>query len=216
MLVEEIKDVLKEKRCEGTPRTYVYVSELSSPCDLKIWYGLTGAKQNDLEADTKLTFQQGSEIHRMMMHALFKSREIEVITAEADLLNSDIVHGRVDCIFSRRGDDKMQLVDFKSSSGRAWNYIPQDSHITQCQAYLYFLENINKGWLLYQNKETQELAEYEVESDDEKIEKLVERAKRLIEMAKEGEEPDEPDKSEWDFFLCNYCRYSDICKTMED
>lgn len=211
LLVEEIKDAMREERGEGDKRTYVYVSELGSPCDVQIWYGLVGAQPNDLDAQTALKFEQGSEVHRNMMSALFQSREIEVITSESDIMNSDVVHGRVDCIFSRRGDDKMQLVDFKSSSGRAWEYIPQDSHITQVQAYLYFLENIEKGWLLYYNKETQELDEYEVERNDEKIEELVERAERLIEMAMNDEKPEEPNKNKWDFYACKYCKYSGVC-----
>lgn len=208
-IVDVLEEHLEQVRGESEPRDYFYASEATNRCKQFLWYCLTGAERTDLAADDKLTFSQGNEIHRLLMRTMLESREIQVVTAEADT-GSDLIHGRVDCIFSFRGRDDLNVMDIKSSSNQAWKWTPQEKHKTQVQIYMYFFD-ISNGWLLYLNKNDQRLAEYYVERDDGKVEKILDRLREVKEMVEEGEEPDEPNRDKWRYNLCRYCKFREIC-----
>lgn len=213
-LKEVIESHLEQERGETEGRDYFYVSELSKKCKWYLWHSLNGTEKDDLSANDNLTFTQGSEIHKKMMRAMIESRDVEVITSEADITGSDLLHGRVDCIFSFRGDDKMNIVDFKTASNSSFNYIPKRKHEIQVNAYQKFFD-IDQGWLLYYNKESQNLEEYYVKRDDERVETNLERLREVKEMYVEGEKPPEPNRDKWTHNYCKYCKFKGTCKYAE-
>jgi len=209
-LVTILEEHLEQRKGKTKERDYFYASEIHNKCEWFLWHCLKGSERNDISANDKLTFEQGNEIHRTLMRAMLETREIDVITSEATT-SSDLVHGKCDCIFSFRDGKEMNIVDFKSSKGSSWNYIPQDNHKTQVQVYQYFFD-IDHGWLLYYNKETQELQDFYVSRDDEKVEKILERLQKVKDLVESGEKPDGgPNRDKWSYNLCKYCKFNGIC-----
>jgi len=214
MLKEIIEQALTEEDRINYGRDYFYATEVAEKCQAKLFYELKGGEKDDLEANSKLTFLQGDEIHRTIMEALFKSREVDVVCAEADIEDNDLIHGRADCIFSLRGSDQNYVMDIKSASHWSFKNVkkdgPREKHVLQVQVYLYFFD-IDQGLLLYYDKNNQELAEFEVKRDDARIEKNLARLKKLKDTFEDLEDPPEPDKSDWEWERCQYCDYSGIC-----
>lgn len=214
MLKEIIEKSLTEENRVNYGRDYFYASQIAEPCDAKLFYEINGGEKDKLEANSKLTFMQGDEIHRTIMECLYKSREVDVVCAEADIEDNELVHGRADCIFSPRGSDQNYVVDIKSASHYSFKSVksdgPREKHVLQVQVYLYFFD-IDHGLLLYYDKDKQELAEFEVKRDDQRVEDKLARLKKLKDEFDELEEPPEPDKSDWEWERCQYCDYSGIC-----
>lgn len=113
MLKEIIKDSLCEENRVNYGRDYFYASQVEEKCEAKLFFEIKGGEKNKLEASSKLTFMQGDEIHRTIMECLYKTREVDVICAEADLEENDLIHGRADCIFSPSARRKIKILKQK-------------------------------------------------------------------------------------------------------
>jgi len=90
-----------------------------------------------------------------------------VIAAEIRIPEEKIFHGRADAIVSI--DNEPYVLEIKSMNSYAFKRLeePDKAHLKQIQLYMHYF-NIDKGIILVENKDNQELKEF-VAGKDEKI-----------------------------------------------
>jgi CRISPR/Cas system-associated exonuclease Cas4 (RecB family) len=144
---------------------------------------------------------------------------VNVVAAEVDIPNAfcdGLVHGRADLVITMRPNTtELIVVDVKTTGGYSFKLMKDkntadEKHITQVQYYMKAM-NINRGMLLYLNKDNQELHEYEVKRDDAKIDQILIRLNDLKQQFEAKKIPEMPDKTKWKYNICNYCRFKKVC-----
>jgi CRISPR/Cas system-associated exonuclease Cas4 (RecB family) len=116
--------------------------------------------------------------------------------------------GHVDGIFKMSG--KLFVIDYKSMNSRMFSKLaaPLDKHVLQISIYLYLLD-IDSGFLLYENKDTQRNKIYEINRNKNFEEKILSRAEKLIAILEAGKIPSRPfDK---DSSQCKKCQFKKVC-----
>ena len=136
---------------------------------------------------------------------------VDTIAEKCRTLN---ISGRTDSVIIY--NDKFYLVELKSANSNMFKYQlkqPKEQHLWQLQVYMY-LTNIHEGFLLYEDKNTQELKEFYIRYDPKLVSMLLDRIKFVNEHvanrtlpAREGED------STW---MCKYCNYNDACQATDD
>jgi len=116
--------------------------------------------------------------------------------------------GHVDCIFKM--SKQFHVVDFKTMNSRMFGQLkgPLEKHVIQITIYLWILD-IQTGFLLYENKDTQKIKIYEVEKNSELVNKIKSRAKslkRILEKKKLPKRPFEKSSKQ-----CKRCPFKKVC-----
>jgi len=123
-------------------------------------------------------FDHGDSIHRLIMKPLLSMRKIHVVASEVDIPPRSLISGRADIIVSDGTD--LYVVDIKSMNSMVFKNLdePKQEHIDQVQLYLHYLDP-KKGILLYVNKDSQELKEFEIEYNPKRAQFLLESFRNL-------------------------------------
>jgi len=133
-----------------------------------------------------------------------------VKACEIEIPETEMIHGRADAIISKANE--LYVIEVKSvNSVKFRKDQPDSDHVKQIQLYMHFFK-INKGILVYENKDTQEIKEFLVELDEDLINELLSSfadLKRHIDSASIPEIP--KDLERW---RCEYCTYADECRKM--
>jgi len=214
-LIQVIEDELSETKEKA--KKYFYVGDVLK-CPRALYYKWNGVEGLPYDGNTLLKFHTGDLYHQLLVNVLLGLRNVRVVASEVDMPNekcNGLVHGRADIIVSIKGENKLRIVDIKSINGYGFKKIQdnterKEDHILQVQFYMYFFD-IDKGSLLYINKDTQELFEVEVERDDAKVECALEKFRQLKSKFENNEEPPVPDTTSWKYNKCQYCQYRTIC-----
>jgi len=215
-LIKIIKNEVNKvtgKKEEDKKDRYFYVTDIVK-CRRQIYYQWTNADKTPYDISSLLRFDVGNAVHMILMRYLFQRRNIRVVSSEVDLPYekcNGLIHGRADAIITIKGENELRVVDLKSIASYGFKRVKdgeeKEEYLLQVQLYMYFFD-INKGSILYMNKDTSALFEQEVERDDKKIEKLVEEFIQLKEKLDRGEKPDRRKIKDWH---CDWCPYKNIC-----
>lgn len=107
---------------------------------------------------------------------------------------------------------RVLIIELKSIKDKKFHKLskkkPLKEHEMQLQLYFY-LTGIDKGIILYENKNSQETKEYIVEKDDKIIESVLKEIKYCVDLAKKHELA--PRTLMPTDVQCRYCDYRDIC-----
>lgn len=208
MLKELIdKFYLDKEKDKKREQVKFYISD-AGKCPRNIFFSLKHVPKKELEAERLRIFDHGDYIQMMIQRPLFSLGIVRAV--EVPIRPNEIISGRADFIISIEGVP--YVVDVKSISGRLnleKMAEPKPEHYYQVQLYLHFFK-IQKGILLYINKDTQELKEFIFDYDEE----LANRILKWFERLKEKIEKDIVPKRIPDYpknWQCQYCPYREIC-----
>lgn len=203
----------KEREKKEKERIRFWISEIGK-CPRSIFFKFKQAPTAEIAAERLRVFDHGDYLHRMILKPLFSLGLVR--SSEVPIPPKEIVAGKADAIVTIEGEPF--VLDIKSISGRL-NLEklkePYPEHYWQVQLYLHFF-NIEKGILLYVNKDTQEIKEF-IFGYKEKIAK---ECLNWFEKLKEKIEsniipptlPDYPENWQCQKEGKIFCPYFEICK----
>jgi CRISPR/Cas system-associated exonuclease Cas4 (RecB family) len=143
------------------------------------------------------------------MKPLLSMREVHVVASEVNIPPQSLVSGRADAIVSDGKD--LYVLDIKSMNSMLFDKMtePKPENVDQIQMYLHFFK-VQKGILLYVNKNTLDLKEYMVDYDKKRVTGLL---KQLEEIKEKIDADLIPAKLENypDNWQCRYCQYKPVC-----
>ena len=171
----------------------IYVTEVSC-CIRKSWY--IRALNEPLSPETVVIMVLGDAVHYIMRDMLSLGESEKRFEKQVGDFK---IAGRVDKILGNI------VVEFKTTS-----QIPQkpyEHHIDQLQLYLW-LSDLNIGYLVYVDKRRGKVKAFKVTRNDERIKRLLLKAKKLYSSLKTGMPP-EPDPKPWE---CEYCQFKELCE----
>jgi len=118
--------------------------------------------------------------------------------------------GRVDGILDL--PDGFFVIDYKSIFSMQYKKLtkPLEKHYIQIMIYIMLLD-IKAGFLLYENKDSQQIKIYEVERNEEFIDRVKSRALKLKEMLLNGDMPKRPSSYTKGGKPCKTCPFKKVC-----
>lgn len=162
------------------------------------------------QARIQRVFDNGHKLHERF-EQLFEDMGI-LIEAEKTI-ELDEISGRTDAWIKIDGKD--YLVELKSASQFSFDWMlkknaPKKEHVEQLMLYLH-LANIQKGIILVENKDNQQLLEFHISYDPFVAMDLIYRVNRRIGFAKERKAPPIPQGKTPACSECGYCSYAFYC-----
>ena len=192
---------------DGT-RDYFYVSEVDS-CPRALFYKMKGYPKEPFTPTTYRKLDNGDYVHRRIMSMLL-SLGI-VVAAEIRIPEDKIFHGRADAIVSI--DDELYVLEIKSANKYAFEKMdrPDPAHLKQVQLYMHYFK-IDRGIILVENKNDQELKEFTVHRDEKLLSEISHTFQNLKEMVSTNTIPPKPNYGRSDKWRCDYCAFRETCK----
>lgn len=119
-------------------RTHLYISEVgtvegASACHRRLWLDVHGASKDVLEPDTLLQFEYGDALGWRVANCLAKGDRVEKIELPLSFAGYP-VSGRLDVLL-RDG----WVVECKTTTLKARNYVPKPDHMGQANLYAHAL-----------------------------------------------------------------------------
>lgn len=166
-------------------------------------------------------FENGHSLHHRY-EKLFQ--EMGVLIKDEMKLEADNISGHTDAwirvysLDNPNGQD--YLVELKSAFSKSFEWMqknntPKKEHRDQLMFYLHLVRKqgipIERGIILVENKDTQELWEFELDYDPQAGNRLEEKANWCISLAKERMLPPIPPKHTPSFYKCGMCDYNFYC-----
>tara|TARA_B110001454_G_scaffold159467_1_gene148806 strand:+ start:1197 stop:1952 length:756 start_codon:yes stop_codon:yes gene_type:complete len=159
---------------------------------------------------THRIFDNGHAVHERIYSYL---RDMNILAAEEIPVNLDDppIRGTADGIINFDGK---KLIELKSISDVGFAYRrtynrPKDDHVRQAQIYMHCLD-LSSGFVIYENKNNQEILPIYMERDDEFIEKLFKKYRKVYKAFLGDTLPVRPYKSA-SSQQCMYCNARDFC-----
>jgi len=173
------------------PSNVVYVTEITQ-CLRKSWYQRTLAEP---PSDEKVVLMvMGDGAHFLLKESFPLGAGEELKEKEYEGVK---IRGRVDRLLENT------IIEFKTVA-KIPNR-PYDSHVAQSQLYMWLFDK-PKAYIIYVSRSNGKVKAFEVNRNEEEIEKLLKRVKMFSEALSKGCIP-KPEESK----LCSYCEYLNIC-----
>ncbi len=190
---------------ESRERAYFYVSDVGK-CPRALYFHFKDVPRERPDPRVLRIFDEGEYTHRRLLSVLYSLGIVQA--SEVRTPPDDLIHGRTDAIVTL--NEKPYIVEFKSSAGYKFTKLkePRQDHVDQTQLYMHYF-NIPRAILLYENKNTQHLKEFELEYDEERVEDLIKGFEFLRGQIEKDIIPEIPaDIPKW---RCRYCEYRTEC-----
>lgn len=162
-------------------------------------------------------FDNGHALHARYEH-LFA--EMGILVQAEMKIEREHISGHTDAWIKIKNfaypDGEDYLVELKSASNKSFQRmvegnLPKEEHYAQLMFYLH-LTGIQKGIILVENKDTQELWEYAVQYDAAYANALEQKAKQIIALVQERRLPPIPEKGYAPTsYACTYCPFQFYC-----
>lgn len=156
-------------------------------------------------------FDTGNAVHERIQGYFEKMGILEEAEAELPQPEDTVpLRGFADAIIRWEG---RKIVEIKSISHEGFVYRqaarkPKDDHYNQLQVYLHCFE-IQDGYLIYENKNTQELLVLPVKYDGSRVKKILKKYDKIWSIYQKGELPARPYKETSK--NCQYCMLNEYC-----
>lgn len=211
-MLKELIDKFYLDRQKDREQTHFYITD-AGRCPRAIFFKFKNAPREEIEANILRMFDHGDHIHQMIMNPLLSMREIHVVSSEVNIPPQELISGRADAILS--DGKELFVLDIKSMNSMLFRTLkePKEENVDQIQLYLHYFK-INKGILLYVNKDTQDLREFVVDYDKARSEGLLVALEALKEQIDSNTVPQRveghPSNRQ-----CRYCQFRDLCDKAE-
>ena len=177
-----LKEILNNKPEKHQSSGKFSISSIGS-CWCKKYMEIKKLYKEEFNEKTFRIFAQGDFFHQLLVSEFISkgpSHGYEVAAAECNIRNNKYISGRCDMILSYAPSKELYIVDFKSCSPYAFknvqNGIVSEAYKNQVLLYEHIF-HIKRGYLLFINKASSEIEEYEVEYDSGKAEFLINQIK---------------------------------------
>ncbi len=206
MLKEIIDNFYLENNKENYAQKRFYVTD-AGKCPRSVFFKFKQAPCRDLEPRILRLFDHGNYIHELIIKAL--SGQNVLRGDEINIPANNLISGRADALIQVEGRD--YVVDVKSINSMSFRTLsePSEEYIYQLQLYLHFFQ-IDKGILLYVNKDTQGLKEFLIDYDSSLCHKLLDDLEKLGAKIQADQVPvrleNWPSNGQ-----CRYCPYKEVC-----
>ena len=182
-----------------------YPSEIGT-CIRKLWYSYKHPVT--ISGEARKIFHMGDMIHRFAADVMRsdKNPDIELLEEELSIkLNMEnfIISGRIDDILLVKQKNEKVLVEVKSCKSVDALKKPGDQHVIQLQFYMH-VSKINKGIVLYLEKNTLKSRVFEVEYSEQIAEDLIKRFSIFHKLLISNTLPKPEARGTW---ICDYCDY---------
>ena len=165
--------------------------------------------ETSFKPQTYRIFDNGHAVHDRLYSYL---REMGILVAEEIPVTHEDppIEGTADGIIDWYGH---KLIELKSISSEGFHYRqiykkPKDEHFRQAQIYMRCLD-LSSGYVIYENKNNQEILPIYIERDDVFIDKLFKKYSKIYSDFKEGKMPAQPYKRT--SAKCMACDLADKC-----
>lgn len=181
-----LKEILNNKPEKHISSGKFSISSIGS-CWHKKFMELKKLYKEEFDEKMFRIFAQGDFFHQRMISeftAKGPSHGYEVAAAECNIRNNAYISGRCDMILSHAPSKELYIVDFKSTSQWAFKNVQKgevdQNYKDQVLLYMYIF-HIKRGYLLFINKASSEVEEYEVEYNSNRSEFLINQIKFFFE-----------------------------------
>lgn len=194
-LVKSIDDFLYSRNELTTKKVNGFHPSYTNQCSRYWYYLFEGTEfQTSFGAQTHRIFDNGHAVHERLYGYL---RGLGILVAEEIPVSYDSppIEGTADGIIELDGH---KLIELKSISNEGFHYRklykkPKDEHIRQAQIYMRCLD-LPSGFVIYENKNNQEILPIFIERDDTFIDKLFKKYIGIYEAFEKREIPVQPYK----------------------
>lgn len=168
------------------------------------------------DARTLRIFDTGHSVHSRW-YQYFRQMKI-LVDEEVPIVIKDPVpiQGSADAIIDWGGHKlvEMKSIGMEGFQFRKYYNKPKDEHYAQAQLYMYALK-LEEGFVIYEDKSSQNVLIFELKRDDEIIAKLFKRYSKWYKIIQEGVIPPRPYKR--DSKACQSCEFLNHCwDTLKD
>lgn len=181
-----LKEILETKAEKHVSSGKFSISSIGS-CWRKKYSEIKGLYKEEFDEKMFRIFAQGDFFHMQMVKELASkgpSSGYHVAAAEVNIRDQKYLSGRCDLLLSHAPSKELYIVDFKSCSPWAFKNV-QKGEVSQTykdQVLLYqHLFHIPRGYLLFINKASSEVEEYEVPYDRARADFLINQIKYFFE-----------------------------------
>ena len=207
MLKELIdKYYVDREKAKDREQTRFYITD-AGRCPRAIFFKFKKAPKEDMEARILRMFEHGDYIHRLILTTLFSIGLVR--SSEINIPPQQIISGRADAIVSF--NNELYVLDIKSMNSMSFRKLgePKEENINQIQLYMHYFK-IEKGILLYVNKDTQELKEYILSYNPELSLNLISQLSSLKAKIDADVIPVRlaTYPNDWQ---CTYCAFKEVC-----
>ena len=209
-MLRELIDKFYLSREKDKEQHHFYITD-AGKCPRAVFFKFKKAPREAMEAKILRMFDHGDYIHQLIMKPLFGIREINVVASEINIPPQELISGRADAILSN--GKELYILDIKSMNSLVFKNLAEakEENVDQIQLYLHYFK-VPKGILLYVNKDTQELKEFEISYNATRALALLNNLSALKTKIDSNIIPDRilgyPD--DWQ---CRYCQFKEICIT---
>jgi len=202
-----------KRELKGKTLGRYYPSEAGN-CMRKVFYSYKNPKEVDMEL-LKI-FEAGNILHEFIVDVLESEKNpgIELLEKESPFtldVDDITISGRVDDIVILKINNKVYLVEVKSTSSLKYTREPHESHIMQLQLYMH-AKNIHRGIIIYLEKNTLQSKSFQITYNEKTTEKTINRLKELHKHLTEDKLPIPESriisKQNW---MCRKCQYKEDC-----
>lgn len=216
-LKTELDKMLVGKRDKKWKKTEAFYPSNSSTCKRYQVLLFQGAEaEPKVDGRGMKIFGNGDDVHSRWA-GYFKDMGILVETEKKIKINDPVpISGSADGIINWGGEIvyEMKSMNTERFAYRQLYKKPDDDTYRQIQFYLYALE-MEKGIVIYENKNTQEYLIFLVERNDEFLKKEFKKREKIWDVFQSGETPKRPYKRE--STNCQRCELETYCwMTLDD
>lgn len=222
-LIDLIDKYYEDKHNERE-KEHFYITD-AGKCPRAVYFAMKGYPKKAKEGRALRIFDRGDIIHQRIMSVLFAIPEVRVVASEIDIPAKELFHGRADAIISI--DGKLYVVEIKSSGDFKFRKLeaPEDAHKKQIQLYMHYFK-VPNGIVIYENKNTQEMKEFEEAYDPKLCKKIISEFEELRYQIENEimppiplnlkEQRDAAERGEGGFpWECEYCDFREECDKIE-
>lgn len=175
---------------------------------------------SDVSARLQRIFDNGHATHSRLYGYL---EQMGILIADEVPINTILkyedyeipIEGTTDGLINWQGEKIIELKSI-SDAGFAQRRLfkkPKADHYKQIQIYM-MASDINSGFVIYENKNTQQILVFEVTKDEEFMNKLLKKYGKIYKAFKEGKLPKRYKSPSSEH--CRYCNLKDHCWSDED
>ncbi len=204
-MLKEIIDDFYLKKQGKRKQTHFYVSN-AGKCPRQVFFAMKDYPRKPMEVHALRKMHHGDVVHSKLKNILYSLGIVKA--TEIEIPPQELISGRADAIIGMNG--KEYVVELKSISSFGFEQLdnPKDSDMKQLMLYMHYF-SIPRGVLVYENKNTQELKEFEVDYDEMLARKILDSFARLKQDIDSGRVPGKP--RELEQWQCDYCPYIEEC-----
>jgi CRISPR/Cas system-associated exonuclease Cas4 (RecB family) len=210
LLIEKIDQHLQERNEPVYKKVDYFRPSSTNQCATYWWYMFNGVEYTpSFSPQTYRIFDNGHRVHDRL-YEYFRGLGI-LVEEEFPVSNDDPpIQGTADGIIDLDGH---KLIELKSISAEGFQYRqlshkPSDDHVRQANLYMHCL-NLDSGFVIYENKNNQQILPIYIERDDVFLDKLFKKYRKIYKAVQDGVKPDRPYKRTSKH--CARCDLADLC-----